>query len=81
MGDDYAFSCGSRGDRPSIFYCGNNSDAKKTVAQLMEDCEYEAIDAGMLVVARSLETLATVWVQFAVASQLFSNLGLKALQR
>jgi 8-hydroxy-5-deazaflavin:NADPH oxidoreductase len=69
------------GDRPSIFYCGNDSDAKKTVAQLIEDCEYEAIDAGMLIVARSLETLATAWVQFSVASQLFPNLGLKALRR
>lgn len=69
------------GDRPSIFYCGNDLNAKKTVAQLIEDCEYEAIDAGMLIVARSLETLATAWVQFAVASQLFPNLGLKALRR
>jgi 8-hydroxy-5-deazaflavin:NADPH oxidoreductase len=69
------------GDRPSIFYCGNDSDAKKTVAQLIEDCGYGAIDAGVLMVARSLETLATAWVQFAVASQLFPNLGLKALRR
>jgi 8-hydroxy-5-deazaflavin:NADPH oxidoreductase len=69
------------GDRPSVFYCGDDLDAKKTVAQLIKDCEYEAIDAGLLVVARSLETLATAWVQFAVASQLFPNLGLKALRR
>jgi len=69
------------GDRPSIFYCGDDLDAKKTVAQLIEDCGYEAIDAGTLIVARSLETLATAWVQFAVASQLFPNLGLKALRR
>jgi predicted dinucleotide-binding enzyme len=70
-----------RGDRPSVSYCGDSVDAKKTVAQLIEDCEYEAIDAGLLSVARSLETLATAWVQFAVASQLFPNLGLKALRR
>lgn len=69
------------GDRPSIFYCGDDLEAKKTVAQLIEDCGYEAIDAGRLIVARSLETLATAWVQFAVASQLFPNLGLKALRR
>jgi 8-hydroxy-5-deazaflavin:NADPH oxidoreductase len=31
--------------------------------------------------ATNLETLATAWVQFAVASQLFPNLGLKALRR
>ncbi|WP_268964896.1 NADPH-dependent F420 reductase [Nostoc sp. CMAA1605] len=69
------------GDRPSIFYCGNDAAAKKIVAGLIEECGYEAIDAGNLTVARSLETLATAWVQFAVASKLFPNLGLKALQR
>jgi hypothetical protein len=42
---------------------------------------YEAVNAGSLKVARSLETLATAWVQFAVASGLFPNLGLKALRR
>jgi 8-hydroxy-5-deazaflavin:NADPH oxidoreductase len=70
-----------QGDRPSIFYCGDDPDAKMVVAQLIEQCGYEAIDAGMLVVARSLETLSTAWVQFAAASQLFPNLGLKALKR
>jgi len=68
-------------DRPSVFYCGDDSASKKTVADLVEECGYEAVDAGALSVARSLETLATAWVQFSVASQLFPNLGLKALRR
>jgi len=68
-------------DRPSVFYCGDDAGAKKLVADLVEACGYEAIDAGALSVARSLETLATAWVQFSVASQLFPNLGLKALRR
>ena len=66
---------------PSLFYCGDDLKAKQTVAGLIEDCGYEAIDAGSLIVARTLETLATAWVQFAVASQLFPGLGLKALRR
>jgi 8-hydroxy-5-deazaflavin:NADPH oxidoreductase len=66
---------------PSIFYCGDDSDAKQTVAELIEACGYEAVDAGDLKIARSLETLATAWVQFAVSSGLFPNLGLKALRR
>ncbi|MBD2681947.1 MULTISPECIES: NADPH-dependent F420 reductase [Nostoc] len=69
------------GDRPSIFYCGDDAEAKKVVAGLIEECGYEAVDAGELLVARSLETLATAWVQFAVTSKLFPNLGLKALRR
>lgn len=68
-------------DFPSIFYCGDDVEAKQVVAGLIEECGYEAVDAGNLIVARSLETLATAWVQFAAASQLFPNLGLKALQR
>jgi 8-hydroxy-5-deazaflavin:NADPH oxidoreductase len=68
-------------DFPSVFYCGDDVEAKKIVANLIEDCGYEAVNAGNLLVARTLETLATAWVQFAVSSQLFPNLGLKALRR
>jgi 8-hydroxy-5-deazaflavin:NADPH oxidoreductase len=68
-------------DFPSVFYCGDDVEAKQIVANLIEDCGYEAVDAGNLLVARTLETLASAWVQFAVSSQLFPNLGLKALRR
>ncbi len=68
-------------DIPSVFYCGDVAEAKQIAAQLIEDCGYQAVDAGSLLVARTLETLATAWVQFAVSSQLFPNLGLKALRR
>ena len=69
------------GANASIFYCGDDEKAKQTAAALIEECGYEAVDAGALTVARSLETLATAWVQFAVASRLFPQLGLKALRR
>ncbi|SRR5579883_566616 len=68
-------------DFPSVFYCGDDVEAKQVVAGLIEECGYQAVDAGNLIVARTLETLATAWVQFAVSSQLFPNLGLKALRR
>ena len=68
-------------DSPSVFYCGDDVEAKQIVANLIEDCGYDAVDAGKLLVARTLETLATAWVQFAVSSHLFPNLGLKALRR
>ncbi|HSM80394.1 MAG TPA: NADPH-dependent F420 reductase [Nodosilinea sp.] len=68
------------GQRPSLFYCGDDGAAKATVAGLIEDCGYDALDAGGLRVARSLETLATAWVQFAVASGQFPAVGLKVLQ-
>jgi hypothetical protein len=68
-------------EHPTVFYCGDDAEAKAIAAQLIQDCGYNAIDAGGLMVARSLETLATAWVQFAVASGLFPNIGLKALRR
>ncbi len=68
-------------DSPTVFYCGDDADAKAIAAQLIQECGYDAIDAGGLIVSRSLETLATAWVQFAVTSGLFPNLGLKALLR
>ncbi len=68
-------------EHPTVFYCGDDVDAKAIAAQLIQDCGYDAIDAGGLRVARSLETLATAWVQFAIASGLFPNIGLKALHR
>jgi 8-hydroxy-5-deazaflavin:NADPH oxidoreductase len=68
-------------DRPSVFYCGDDPEAKRVTADLVEECGYEAIDAGKITVARTLETLATAWVQFAVSSQMFPNLGFKALRR
>lgn len=68
-------------EHPTVFYCGEDADAKAIAVQLIEECGYDAIDAGGLMVARSLETLATAWVQFAVVSNLFPNLGLKALRR
>lgn len=69
------------GQKPSLFYCGDDTGAKQTVADLVESCGYEAIDAGGLGVARSLELLSSAWVQMAAASKLFPNVALKVLKR
>jgi predicted dinucleotide-binding enzyme len=63
------------------FFTVETMPKKAIAAQLIQDCGYDAIDAGGLMVSRSLETLATAWVQFAVVSNLFPNVGLKALRR
>lgn len=68
-------------EQPSVFYCGDDDPAKAIVAGLIQECGYEAVDAGPLRVARSLEALATIWVQMAVVSGLFPNVGLKVLRR
>ncbi len=67
-------------EHPSIFYCGDDAQAKDVAKSLIHDAGYSPVDAGKLKVARSLETLATAWVQFAVASGLFPKVGLKVLR-
>ncbi len=69
-----------KGEKPSIFYCGENPEAKQITAQLIEHAGYEPVDAGGLKTARAQETLASAWVQFAVASGLFPRVGLKAVR-
>lgn len=65
--------------QPTVFYCGDDLDAKRTVVSLIEDCDYDAKNAGPLISSRSQETLATAWVQFAVASGLYPHIAFKAL--
>ena len=48
---------------PSIFYCGDDGDAKQKVRALIESCSLDAIDCGSLLNARYLEPLAMLMVQ------------------
>ena len=47
------------------FYCGDDPEAKKVVAQLIEDAGFEPVDAGMLKNARYLEPMAQLNIQIA----------------
>lgn len=47
------------------FYCGDDLEAKKIVAQLIEDAGFEPIDAGVLKNARYLEPMAQLNIQIA----------------
>ena len=68
-------------EQPSLFYCGDDEEAKTVVAGLIEESGYKAIDGGSLHVARSLEALASTWVQMAAVSSMFPNVALKVLRR
>ncbi|HAA31199.1 MAG TPA: hypothetical protein DCE56_30145 [Cyanobacteria bacterium UBA8553] len=68
-------------ERPSLLYCGDDADAKAIAAGLIEECGYDAIDAGGLIKARSIEALASIWVQTAAVTGLFPNTGLNILRR
>lgn len=53
--------------RPStLFYCGDDADAKATVHKLASDIGFDARDAGPLTQARVLEPFALLWISLAI---------------
>ena len=55
------------GQKATLFFCGDDEDAKLAVQQLAEDLEFEAVDAGPLEMARYLEPLAMLYIRLAIA--------------
>jgi predicted dinucleotide-binding enzyme len=51
--------------RPSLLYCGDDSDAKDVVARLIRDAGFEPVDAGPLRIARYLEPFTLAMAQLA----------------
>jgi predicted dinucleotide-binding enzyme len=54
-----------RANRPSLAYCGDDAQAKKTAATLIRDVGFDPVDAGPLRVARYLEPFALLMGQLA----------------
>jgi 8-hydroxy-5-deazaflavin:NADPH oxidoreductase len=65
----------------AMFYCGDDADAKKTVAQLASDLGFEPIDAGGITQARLLEPLATLWIHLAYAQGLGREFAFRIIRR
>lgn len=49
----------------TMFYCGDDADAKATAARLASDLGFDPVDAGSLQQARLLEPLALLWIRLA----------------
>jgi len=49
------------GGPPTMFICGNDAQAKKTVATLVSELGWEAADMGMVESARAIEPLCMLW--------------------
>ena len=47
--------------KPSMFICGNNSEAKKEVSDIVELLGWEAEDMGSAEAARAIEPLCILW--------------------
>ena len=48
-------------EKPTMFICGNNDAAKKTVNQLLENFGWEVEDMGKDTAARAIEPLCMLW--------------------
>lgn len=70
---------GSR--RLSMLYCGDDADAKNTVARLISEVGFDAVDAGPLTSARYLEPLAMLMVQLGYGMDMGPNIGLSIMRR
>jgi predicted dinucleotide-binding enzyme len=49
------------GGKPTMFYCGNDAEAKAFVAKVLDQFGWEAADMGTVVAARAIEPLAQLW--------------------
>ena len=67
--------------RATMFYCGDDAEAKATVRQLIADLDFEPADAGPLVSARYLEPLAMLYIHLAFKQGWGSNCAFKIMKR
>jgi 8-hydroxy-5-deazaflavin:NADPH oxidoreductase len=49
------------GTRPTMFICGNDDAAKKTVTQILDQFGWETADMGKVESARAIEPLCMLW--------------------
>jgi predicted dinucleotide-binding enzyme len=49
------------GGRPTMFFCGNDAEAKATVAEILKQFGWEPADMGTAVAARAIEPLCQLW--------------------
>jgi predicted dinucleotide-binding enzyme len=65
----------------TMFYAGDNAEAKQIAAKLAADCGFDAIDAGPLQNARLLEPLAMLWIYLAYGAGMGPDVALRLMRR
>src|SRR5262249_51266519 len=61
----------------SMLLCGDDTEAKKTVADLARQLGFEPVDVGPLRSARYLEAMAMLWIDMAVLQGFGTNFGFR----
>jgi hypothetical protein len=68
------------GGKPTMFICGNNDGAKKTVAGILEQFGWESADFGKVEAARAIEPLCQLWCLPGLAANDWSPRAFKLLK-
>jgi len=69
------------GTAATMFYCGDDADAKTVASRLATELGFDPVDAGKLEQARLLEPLALLWIRLAYVQQMGREIAFKLLRR
>ena len=61
VGNAFMVNPSFSGGVPTMFYCGNDAEAKAIVARIVEQFGWEGADMGTAVAARAIEPLCQLW--------------------
>jgi 8-hydroxy-5-deazaflavin:NADPH oxidoreductase len=61
VGNNLMYKPDFGGTKPTMFICGNNAGAKKTVTNILDTFGWETEDMGMAEAARAIEPLCMLW--------------------
>lgn len=65
----------------SMFFCGDNADAKGAVEKLIRDAGFNPLDVGPLKIARYLEPLAMFMIHLGYVQGMGTNIALSLIRR
>jgi predicted dinucleotide-binding enzyme len=65
----------------TMFYCGDDKDAKATAHQLAAGLGFDPLDCGNLEQARLLEPLALLWIRLAYLQGMGRDIAFKLMKR
>jgi len=61
VGNDLMYKLNLPGEKPTMFICGNDDAAKKTVTDILDSFGWEIEDMGKVEAARAIEPIAMLW--------------------
>ena len=64
---------------PTVFFCGDDLDAKTTVAELIRDAGLQPVDAGPLQNARYIEPLAMLMMELGYSQRMGSDIAMRLM--